>query len=234
MQDGYKKHRIPVRAVYEALFQRWGPQGWWPGRTRFEIITGAILVQNTSWRNVERAIAALRRAGMLDPMAQHALPLPELAELIRPAGCHTVKARRLRAFTAFLADRYQGRLALLLARPTEILRHELLALHGIGPETADSILLYAAKRPVFVVDAYLRRIGQRHGWIEGREAYDHVARCFTRELEPDHQVYNEYHALLVATGKSHCGRIARCAGCPLESFPRTPGHGRRNRKPCAG
>lgn len=204
----------PWRAVFRALFRAWGPQHWWPGRTRFEIVVGAVLTQNTAWGNVEKAIARLRRAGTLSLERLHALPRRRLEHLIRPAGYFRVKARRLRALTGRVLARH-GRLPRLFRLGTEPLRDELLEINGIGPETADSILLYAAGRPVFVVDAYTRRFMTRHGWIDARASYDDVARAITRALPRDARLFNEFHALVVRLGKTHCRATPRCAGCPL-------------------
>lgn len=218
-----RARRPPLRLVYRALFRAWGPQHWWPGRTRLEIIVGAILTQNTAWPNVEKAIARLRRARALNLRALHRAPRKRLAEWIRPAGYFRVKARRLRAFTSLVARRFGGKLENLLALPTPVLRKTLLSVHGIGPETADSILLYAAGRPVFVVDAYTRRVLSRHGWISPRASYDDIARLFTSSLPRRARLYNEYHALLVRLGKEHCRPRARCEGCPLQPWlPKRP------------
>lgn len=208
----------PLRAVYRALHRRWGPQRWWPARTRFEVIVGAILTQNTAWSGAERAVAALGRRRALTPRSLHALPRRELETAIRPAGAFRVKARRLRAFTAMLQREFGGSLDRLFARPTASLRARLLAVHGIGPETADAILLYAARRPVFVVDAYTRRFLERHRWLPHRAAYDDVAGLFTRALPADARTFNEYHALIVALAKDHCRARPRCDGCPLRRW----------------
>ncbi len=208
----------PLMRIYRALLRRFGPQRWWPGRTRFEIMVGAILTQNTAWSNVEKAIARLRQAGALNLRSLHRAPLKRVAAWIRPAGYYNVKARRLRAFTRMIHDRHGGRLEKLAALPTAVLRAELLAVNGIGPETADSIVLYAADRPVFVVDAYTRRFLSRHGWISGDEPYDEVARLFTERIPRSVGVYNEYHALIVALGKNLCRSRPNCAECPLRGL----------------
>ncbi len=192
-----------------------GPQGWWPGRTRFEVIVGAILTQNTAWSNVARAIANLHRARALTPQALASLPTPRLAGLIRSSGYYNIKATRLKRFLRFLERRYGLNLSRMFARHPSILRRELLAVPGIGPETADSILLYAGDVPTFVVDAYTRRILNRHGLIRPDATYDQVQALFMTALPPDAALYNEYHALLVAVGKDFCRPIPRCAGCPL-------------------
>jgi endonuclease III related protein len=211
--------RLPLLPVYRRLYTAFGPQHWWPGRTRLEIIVGAILTQNTAWSNVEKAIARLRRARALNVRALHGAPLARLADWIRPAGYFRVKARRLRAFTAMLTARHGGDLRRLFRLPTAALRRELLAVNGIGPETADSILLYAAGRPVFVVDAYTRRFMMRHGWIGADAGYDDVARVFTERLPRSARLYNEYHALIVALGKNFCRPRPRCGECPLRRWP---------------
>lgn len=205
----------PLRAVYRALLKHFGPQYWWPGRTRFEVMVGAILTQNTAWTNVEQAIARLRKARVLHPARLHALPHDRRADLIRPAGYFNVKATRLHAFTGMLQREAGGSLARLFRRSTPELRQLLLGVRGIGPETADSMLLYAAQRPVFVVDAYTRRLMERHGWLDPTATYDEVAATFTRAMPASIPVYNEYHALLVALGKHYCRPTPRCAECPL-------------------
>ncbi len=182
------------------------------------MMVGAVLTQNTAWTNVEKAIANLRRARRLTPARLHELPLPDLADLIRPAGYFNVKARRLRALTGLICDRFGGRLDRLFALDTGALRSALLATHGIGPETADSIVLYAAGRPVFVIDAYTRRMMERHGWASPRLPYDALAARFTASLPRDTTLFNEYHALIVALGKHHCRPTPRCTGCPLQGL----------------
>jgi endonuclease-3 related protein len=202
--------------VYCLLFAHWGPQHWWPGRTRLEIIVGAILTQNTAWTNVEKAIRRLRDAKALNLCRLHDADLKTLAEWIRPAGYFNVKARRLRAFTQMMFDRFGGDLRRLFALETPALREILLGVNGIGPETADSILLYAGGRPVFVVDAYTRRFTIRHGWIGAEAKYNDISRLFMKRLSHDVALYNEYHALIVALGKNLCRPKPRCAECPLQ------------------
>ncbi len=217
MSDKNKRmsRKIPLRSVYDELFKTWGPQHWWPGRTPFEVAVGAILTQHTSWTNVEKAIQRLRAARALTPRAMHHAELADLAEWIRPAGYYNVKARRLRAFTTFLFSKFGGRLNRLFALDTSALRGALLSVKGIGPETADSIILYAAHRPVFVIDAYTRRMLDRHGWLDASASYDEAARLFTAALPADTSLYNEYHALIVRLGKTYCGTKPRCEACPL-------------------
>ena len=210
----------PVAAIYEALWQTWGPQHWWPGHTRFEVIVGAILTQNTAWSNVEKAIRRLKSERLLTPGRLHAVPLPELAQRIRPAGYYNVKARRLQAFTTLLYARFGGRLDRLFALDSPTLRSVLLSVNGIGPETADSIMCYADRRPQFVVDAYTRRFLLRHGWITEAADYDTIACLFMERLPPDVQCYNEYHALIVRLGKTYCRTRPQCVRCPLRPWLR--------------
>ncbi len=206
-----------LKEIYTRLFQALGPQGWWPGETAFEVCVGAILTQNTNWQNVERAIANLKAAGVLSPEALYDLPEEMLAEMIRPAGYFRVKARRLKNFIHFLMDRHQGDLKSLFSLPLEEARQQLLGVSGIGPETADSILLYAGGLPTFVIDAYTRRILLRHGLATEELSYEDLREMFMRALPPDPKLYNEYHALLVAVGKRFCRpRKPLCATCPLK------------------
>ena len=205
--------------IYELLFERFGPQHWWPGETQFEIITGAILTQNTSWANVEKAIANLKSADLLSPEKLHHLDLSQLAELIRPAGYYNIKAKRLTCFVNWLFENYNGKLTSLEGVDTGQLRADLLAIKGIGPETADSILLYAFDRPVFVVDAYTARIACRHGLIEPDADYEQLRELFQSNLPQDTQLFNEYHALLVRLGKEFCRPKANCPACPLGKLP---------------
>ena len=205
--------------LYERLFDRYGPQGWWPGDGRFEIIVGAILTQNTNWSNVEKAIANLKAADCLTPKTLYALDVDRLAELIRPAGYFNVKAQRLRHFLEWLMNRFDGDLDAAAELSAQGLREELLAVKGIGPETADSICLYAFEKPVFVVDAYTARILGRHGMIWPEAGYEEIREYFEGALERNVQLYNEFHALLVRLGKEHCKPKPLCSGCPLEDWP---------------
>ena len=204
--------------VYTHLFDSLGPQGWWPGESTFEIMVGAVLVQNTAWRNVERAIDNLKRNKLLTPRKIYALPTDELAELIRPAGYYRIKAKRLHNLVRFFIERYRGSLAALHNVDLHQLRQELLAVNGIGPETADSILLYAVGKPIMVVDTYTARIFTRHGWVPYGTAYEPLREHLTRELPCDAATYNEFHALLVHVGHHHCRPVPRCEGCPLREF----------------
>lgn len=207
-----------LHEVYQTLLDAYGPQHWWPGESRFEIIVGAILTQNTSWKNVEKAIANLRDAELLSPEKLFALQHEELAELIRPAGYFRLKAGRLRNFLAYLMKVHAGSLEAMFARGCSALREELLAINGIGPETADSILLYAGEFPTFVIDTYTARVLKRHGWIEPEADYHTLQEHCESELELNTELFNEFHALIVRVGKQHCGPQAKCGGCPLEGL----------------
>lgn len=202
--------------IYQRLYDFFGPQSWWPGDTPFEVMIGAVLTQNTNWRNVEKAMDNLKRAGMLSYEELSSLPPGLIAEYIRPAGYYNIKAVRLMNLFAMIRERYENRLEDLFSAETEVLRQDLLAVQGIGPETADSILLYAANRPVFVVDAYTYRILLRHDLIAEEYGYQEIQDFFMDHLEPDSILYNEFHALIVCTGKEFCKKRApRCQGCPL-------------------
>jgi endonuclease-3 related protein len=205
--------------AYDRLLAAFGPQHWWPGDSPFEIMVGAVLVQNTAWRNVERAIANLRDAGVMEPRALYSLPPAELAELIRPAGYYQVKAKRLRNLLKYVVEEFDGSLDAMFGASLPTLRVQLLAIHGIGPETADAILLYAGGLPTFVVDTYTHRILARHGWI-GYDADYHATKDeFESTLPADVQLFNEFHALLVRVGKDYCKRAApNCESCPLLSM----------------
>jgi len=202
--------------LYDRLLAAFGPRGWWPGDTEFEVMVGAILTQNTAWTNVKKAVDNLKAAGLLNPEALDRLTSNELAALIKPSGYYNVKAVRLKNLVRLVQAAGGGDPPLLLKRPPEQLRADLLALKGVGPETADSILLYAAGRPLFVIDAYTRRILGRHGLAEGDETYDHLQALFMDHLPADPALFNEYHALLVHLGKHYCRPNPRCSGCPLE------------------
>jgi endonuclease III related protein len=232
---------------YRALLARWGPQNWWPAQSRFEVIVGAYLTQNTNWTNVEKAMANLRRARLLSIKGIRDVKLGQLEQLIQPSGYFRQKALKLKTFLRYLDSSYAGSLDRMFAQPTDKLRAELLALNGVGPETADSILLYAGNHPVFVVDAYTRRILERHGIISTKTSYDDI-RLFIEEVvssaEPDSltvaergsdprhpisrmssisrselaQHYNELHALIVRAGNLYCRSTPKCEGCPLQKF----------------
>src|SRR5688500_7607708 len=183
-----------LAGVYRRLLAHRGPAGWWPAETAFEVCVGAILVQNTAWSNAEKALAALRAAGRLSHAGLAGLDHATLAGFIRPSGCYNVKARRLAAFVEFLGREYRGRVEEMTAREPTVLRSQLLAVPGIGRETADSIVLYAASLPLFVIDAYTRRVFSRLGLIGGDEPYDALQRRFMAELPADVALFNDYHA----------------------------------------
>jgi endonuclease-3 related protein len=232
---------------YRALLHRWGPQNWWPAQSRLEVIVGAYLTQNTNWTNVEKAMANLRSARSLSIQGLREMALEQLQQLIRPSGYFRQKAVKLKTFIRFLDASYSGSLDRMFSQPTEKLRAELLALNGVGPETADSILLYAGNHPVFVVDAYTRRIFERHGIVPPKARYDEirllmedaVIRAAPEQLvfekpgsDPRHPVsrvsrmsrtelvqhYNELHALIVRAGNLYCRSTPKCEGCPLQKF----------------
>ena len=207
--------------IYQLLFEHFGPQHWWPGQTRFEIITGAILTQNTNWTNVEKAIANLKSADLLTPKRLYYLDSSKLAELIRPAGYFNIKAKRLKSFLNWLFENYNGQLQDLEELSTDQLREQLLSINGIGRETADSILLYAFDREIFVVDAYTARIFARHGLIEQDSVYEQIRDLFQSNLPANIKLFNEYHALLVKLGKEFCRPKARCSDCQLRALPHT-------------
>jgi endonuclease III related protein len=201
---------------YETMSAALGPMRWWPAETPFEVIVGAILTQSTAWGNVERAIGNLRSAGMLTPSAILSVRSSRLASLVRPSGYFRQKAKKLKAFVRFLRIEYEGSLDRMFQTPTLELREKLLSVHGIGPETADSILLYAGNHPVFVVDAYTHRIFGRHRITDGRPDYETVRSQFEAALPRQPQLFNEFHALIVNTGKNWCRKSApRCEDCPL-------------------
>lgn len=225
MKRGSASAATRLRRMHDKLVQAYGPQFWWPAHTAFEVILGAYLTQNTSWKAVERSLANLRAAGALHLEGVRALPVDELQRLIQPSGFFTRKAPALKAFVTMVDAEFGGSLERLAAAPTDGLRERLLALPAVGPETADAILLYALGHPVPVADEYLRRIVERHRLLEpapgknrrGYEALTALTRqAFAADPDPEQpQLFNEFHALTVAVGKAHCGRVARCQGCPL-------------------
>jgi endonuclease III related protein len=219
--------RRRVASIYRQLLRAQGHAGWWPGETAFEVCLGAILTQNTAWTNVEKALAALRTRGLLGFPQLSALPDPELAALIRPSGYYNVKARRVRAFLDFLAREYGGSTDAMRGEAPLVLRAKLLAVDGIGRETADSIVLYAAGLPIFVVDAYTRRIFARLGLIAGDEDYDDIRAVFEASLPKDAALYNDFHAQIVLLGKDVCRPTPRCERCPLDTSCRRRGLARR-------
>ena len=204
--------------TYRILDDHFGNLHWWPGDSPLEVIVGAILTQNTAWKNVEKAISALKRHDLLSAVALMEIPERELAGLIRPSGYYNIKAGRLKAFFIFLRDQFSGSLEQMFAEDVSMLRQKLLGIKGIGAETADSILLYAGGKPVFVVDAYTRRILSRHGIVATRSSYGEIQRLFMDRLPADAALFNQYHALIVYTGKNYCRKQPRCQECPLYPF----------------
>jgi len=216
-----------LRRLYDLLFAAYGPQAWWPAKTSFEVIVGAYLTQNTSWKAVERSLNALRTANALTPAGLLALSIEDLQQLIRPSGFITRKAPALKAFVTFLDAQFGSSLDTMATVPTDILRRQLLALPGVGPETADAILLYALGHEIPVADEYLRRIVERHGLRKSPIPRNHLAyetlseltrQAFASDPHEKHvQLFNEFHALTVAVGKAHCGSTPNCEKCPLRS-----------------
>ncbi len=212
-----------LRRMHDLLAQAYGPQHWWPAKTQFEVILGAYLTQNTAWKAVERSLAKLRAAGALTVEGLRRLTVEEVRQCIRPSGFYMRKAPALKAFIAMLDGEFEGSLEKMAAKPTAALRPRLLALPGVGPETADAILLYALGHAVPVADEYLRRIVERHGLAvltSGPKSYEALTELTRQAFVSDPadergRLFNEFHALTVAVGKAHCGRTARCEGCPL-------------------
>jgi endonuclease III related protein len=204
--------------IYRKLFDAFGPQNWWPGETPFEVAVGAILTQNTNWANVEKAIKNLKTAGLLSPSALHSIPHQNLAELIRPAGYFNIKAIRLKNFMIFLMTNYNGSMEEMKKERSGTIRRKLLSVNGIGPETADSIILYALEKPVFVIDAYTKRIFSRHNILNDEDLYDEFQELFHSNLKKNSRLFNEYHALIVKLAKENCRTRPICSGCPLEGI----------------
>jgi endonuclease-3 related protein len=205
-----------LEEIYRRLLAHFGPQHWWPGETPFEVMVGAILTQNTNWQNVEKALANLKGAGVLSLPAMAALSVEELAEYIRPAGYYNIKAGRLQNLFAMIAEHWDNDLDYLLQQPASVLREQLLSVKGIGLETADSMVLYAAGQPIFVVDTYTHRILLRHEVISEDYDYFQIQEIFMDNLNEDAGLFNEYHALLVQVGKQFCKKSKpKCGGCPL-------------------
>ncbi len=204
--------------AYDRMYRYFGPRHWWPADSPFEVIVGAVLTQNTAWINVEKAIENIKRAGAMS--LERLLDVPEeiLASWIRPAGYFNLKARRLKATVRFFHEAYHGNLAAMAREPLSVLRKQLLGVYGIGEETADSILLYALEKPIFVVDAYTRRILERHHLIDAKASYREIQKLFMSTLPAQVSLFNEYHALIVETGKTFCRHRPSCPGCPLSSW----------------
>lgn len=207
--------------LYTALFDHFGPQSWWPGETTIEIVVGAVLTQNTSWQNVEKAIANLKRVGVLEFKTLLELPQSVLAEYIRPSGYYNLKAARLQNLLVFMDSCLEPEQSLdsFFDADVSFLREQLLSVKGVGPETADSILLYAGHKPVFVIDAYAYRLLYRHGFVGEETNYEEMQAVFTDVLPQDEVLFNEFHALIVAVGKNYCRKKnPACELCPLASF----------------
>lgn len=207
-----------LKKIYNTLYKSFGPQKWWPGDTPFEIAVGAILTQNTNWGNVEKAIDNLKREKVLNARALYELKPDKLASLIKPSGYFNLKAKRLKGFLSYLSSNYGVSMARMQKKELPMLRQELLEVNGIGPETADSILLYALKKPTFVIDAYTKRVLHRHGIISEDATYHEMQELFHNNLPHDVKLFNEYHALFVMVGKHYCKPKPKCEGCPLEKI----------------
>jgi endonuclease-3 related protein len=212
--------RKELEHIYQLLYKHFGRRHWWPADTAFEVIVGAILTQNTAWKNVEKAINNLKTANMLSPVKLYSQPISTIAELIKPSGFYNQKAKRLKLMIAFLVERYNGNIEEMCKKNTVDLRNELLSIKGIGKETADSIILYACNKPIFVVDAYTYRIFSRHGLIDKQTDYEEIQEMFMNNLDHDPQLFNEYHALIVETAKHFCKTKPLCESCPLSELPR--------------
>jgi endonuclease-3 related protein len=204
--------------MYQRLYSSYGPQHWWPADTPFEVAVGAILTQNTNWGNVEKAIQNLKDAGKLTPDALYRISPQRLASLIRPAGYFNIKAKRLKHFMDFFISEYNGDIKKMKRESMPILKKKLLSVHGIGRETADSIILYALERPVFVIDAYTRRVLSRHAIMGYNLSYEQFQELFHSRLRHDVELFNEYHALFVRLAKEHCRTKPVCTGCPIEGL----------------
>ncbi len=209
-----------LQEIYQRLYKAFGPQRWWPGKTPFEVIVGAILTQNTAWTNVEKAIRNLKKKNLLNPEPLRKVSEKKLAQFIRSTGYYNQKAKKLKNFLQFLFDNYQGSLKRMFSEDFLILRTRLLEINGVGPETADSILLYAGNKPVFVVDAYTRRILSRHNLIKPGVSYSDIQNYFMDNLANEVKTFNEYHALFVRLGKEICRPKPNCSICPLQAMPR--------------
>ena len=207
-----------LREIYQALNDHFGELHWWPGETPFEVAIGAILTQNTNWRNVEIAIDKLKQADLLDPLRLYVEEDSVVAELIRSSGYYNVKTKRLKAFLKFLQEEYAGDMEEMFTEELWTLRGKLLGVNGIGEETVDSIMLYGGGKPIFIVDAYTRRVLERHDIIHRDQSYREIQDLFMENLPNDASLYNQYHALLVNTGKHFCRKkTPTCRGCPLEN-----------------
>ena len=206
--------------IYQLLCRRFGKRNWWPADSPFEVVVGAILTQNTAWTNVEKAIANLKRADMLSVLKLNLQPVSVIAELIRPSGFYNQKAKRLKLMVKHIVESHKGTMGNLCNKETAELRNELLSINGIGKETADSIMLYACNKPLFVVDSYTYRVFSRHGLIEKETGYDELQSLFMDNLDHDTNTFNEYHALIVELAKNFCRKKPLCDACPLSDLPR--------------
>ena len=202
--------------IYKTLYSHFGPQDWWPGDTPFEVCVGAILTQNTAWQNVEKAILNLKKEKILNPHKINRLPAKKLAKLITPAGYFNIKAKRLKNFISFLCEGYDGKVSNMFSNGSGNIRNHLLGVNGIGPETADSILLYAGNVPIFVVDAYTKRIFHRLNLTPEDITYYEMQDIFMKNLPLDSMLFNEYHALIVMLGKNYCKKRPLCETCPIK------------------
>lgn len=207
-----------LKKIYRDLYGCFGPQGWWPGDSPFEVIVGAVLTQNTAWQNVEKAIRNLKKSRRLSFKKMRALSQKQLSKLIRPAGYYNVKAKRLKNLLELIFRRFGGDLGKMRKTGTLELRRELLSVNGVGPETADSILLYAFEKPVFVIDAYTRRLLTRHGLADEKASYEDLQDLFMKNMPADQSLFNEYHALIVRLAKEYCRKSKeKCPSCPLNA-----------------
>lgn len=207
-----------LQEAFERMFKHFGPRHWWPGETPFEVMVGAILTQNTNWKNVERAITNLKNEDVLSPLKLYHLQPERLAELIKPAGYFRIKTDRLRNFLKFFIEKYDANVENMRELSQDYLREELLSVKGIGPETADSIILYAVEKPIFVIDAYTKRIMLRHNLCFEEDGYNELQEMFMSNLQNDVKFFNEYHALIVETGKEFCRKEPLCENCPLNGW----------------
>ncbi|MBU0650706.1 endonuclease III domain-containing protein [bacterium] len=211
------KNKTNLYEIYTVLRNHFGPQNWWPGDSAFEIIVGAVLTQNTNWQNVERAINNLKAKNSLSIDKIYKMKHDDLAEIIKPAGYFNVKAKRLKNVIVFIVEKYHGDLDKMFSQDLYVLREELLGINGVGEETADSLLLYAGEKPIFVVDAYTRRLVERHKFLKQGCSYKEIQNFFMKNLKHDVELFNEYHALVVALGKEFCKTKPQCAKCPVKS-----------------
>lgn len=211
-----------IKSIYKLLYKKYGAQGWWPGDSQLESILGAILTQNTSWSNAEKAIENLKNFNLISVEKLKLITTDELAQLVRPSGYYNQKAIKIKNFLSFLSSYYSDSITEMFKDDLPLIRKRLLEIKGIGPETADCILLYGGNKPIFVVDAYTHRILSRHGLVPEQTSYYEMQELFMDSLNDDTQMFNDYHALIVRVGKEHCKKNApQCAGCPLEDDPHT-------------